>query len=102
LGTITKHVCQVNSHVFFGNIEVGKGREHHRVVILLLTELVLKSDDFETLAADLAPVDGAFTDHVENILVRVRVVFDTGPIQITIRQEESEVKMRTGLSTVPN
>ena len=79
LGTITKHVCQVNSHVFFGNIEVGKGREHHRVVILLLTELVLKSDDFETLAADLAPVDGAFTDHVENLLVRVRIVFDTWP-----------------------
>ena len=77
LGTVSEHACQVYSHVFFRNVEVGKGREHHRVVVLLLAELVLESDDFETLPADLAPIDGAFTDHIENLLMRVGVVFDT-------------------------
>jgi len=69
LGTVSEQTCQVYSHVFFRNVEVGKGREHHRVVVLLLTELVLESDDFETLPADLAPIDGTFTDHIENLLM---------------------------------
>lgn len=44
---------------------------------MLLAELILQSDDLETLATNLASVDGTFTHHVENLLVRVRIILDT-------------------------
>jgi len=84
------------------DVVLGYGREHHRVVVLLLGVFVLQTHDLEALPADVASVDGSFADEVEHLLVGVGVVLHTGPVQITILQELSEVKTRTGLSTVPN
>lgn len=63
--------------VLFRQVEVGQGGEHHGIVVLLCTILILQSHDFEALAANLASVDGALTHHVENLLVGVRIIFDT-------------------------
>jgi hypothetical protein len=78
LGAITEHVGQVNGQVFFRDVEVGQSGEHHGVVVLLLGELVLKTNDLEALSADLAAVYGALSHHVKNFFVRVRIILDTG------------------------
>ena len=44
---------------------------------MLLTELILQTHNLETLATDLAPIDGALTHHIIDLLVRVGVIFDT-------------------------
>ena len=43
----------------------------------MLRELVLESDDFEALAAVHASVDWAFSGHVEDLLVGVRIILNT-------------------------
>ena len=78
LWTVTEQVRQVDGSVFLTDIEMRESREHHGVVVLLLAELVLQPHNLEALAANLASVDGTLSDHVEDLLVRVGIIFNTG------------------------
>ena len=44
---------------------------------MLLIELVLKSDNLEALTTVLTSIDWTLTNHVENLLMRVRIVLNT-------------------------
>jgi len=77
-GSVTEVAGQGDCHVLLGHIEMGKSREHERVVVLLLCELILQSNNFEALATHVASVDGSLTYKVEHLLVSVRIVFNTG------------------------
>lgn len=78
LGAITEETGQVDGQVLFRDVEVGHSGEHHGVVVLLLGELILKTNDLETLATNLAAVYGSFSYHVENFFMGVSIVFNTG------------------------
>jgi len=69
LGAITEKAGQVNGQVLFRDIEVGHSGKHQGVVVLLLGKLILKTNDLEALAADLAAVNWAFSYHVVHFFV---------------------------------
>ena len=45
-------VRERNCQVFLRNVEVRQSGEHHGIVVLLLTKLILQSDDLEALATN--------------------------------------------------
>ena len=75
--TVTENVEKRNGHILFRNIVLRDSREHERIVILLLSIFVLQTNNLEALTANIASVDGAFSDKVEHLLVSVRVVLNT-------------------------
>ena len=63
--------------VFLGVLVLRDLSEHHRVVVLLSTELVFKAHNLETLATNLAAVHWAFSRKVKDLLMRVRIILNT-------------------------
>ena len=68
-GTVIEQVGNRHGEVFLTDVEVRQSREHHSVVILLLTEFILQAHNLETLTTNLAPVDGALTHHIIDLFV---------------------------------
>ena len=111
--TVIEQVGDRHGEIFLTNVEVGQSREHHSVIILLRTELILKAHNLEALATNLAPIDGALTHHIVNLFVRVGVIFDTRahandntPRRIGGEDEHwvvnsTELRMDRGLHLVP-
>ena len=64
-------------HILFSNFKMIWLGEHCGIVILLLSVLILQSDDFEGLTTDLAPVNGPFSSKVEHFFMSVRLILHT-------------------------
>ena len=77
LWPISKIRSQVNCHILFSHLEVGDGCEHGTVVVVELRSLVLQSNELEALSTDVAPVERAFSDKVEHLLVGMRIVLNS-------------------------
>ena len=67
----------IDSHIFLCNIKMRQSREHERIVILLLSEFILQSDYLKALSTNLASMHRSFSDKVEHLFVRMRVIFYT-------------------------
>jgi hypothetical protein len=92
---------------------VRDGREHEGVIVLLLCVLVLQTNDLEALTADIASVDGTFSDKVEHLFVGMRVILNTracanddSPRTVGSEDEDgvvdsTELRMDDGLHFVP-
>ena len=77
LWSVTKERGQVSGHIFLSDLEMSDGGEHGGIVIIEFRSLILQSNNFETLTADVAPVDWALSNKVEHLFVRVGIIFNT-------------------------
>lgn len=74
---VTEYVQETDGHILFSNVVVRHSREHERVVVLLLGIFILQTHNLEALTADIASVDGTFSDKVEHLFVGVRIILNT-------------------------
>ena len=74
---VTENVQETDSHILFSNIVVRHSREHERIVVLLLSVFILQTNNLEALTANIASVDGTFSDKVEHLFVGVRIILNT-------------------------
>ena len=74
---VTKVLRQRHGQILLSHFEVLDGGEHGGVVVVQLRGLIFQPDELKALAADVAPVDWAFSEEIVHLLVRVGVILDT-------------------------
>jgi len=77
LRSISKEGSEIDSKIFLSNLKVRDGSKHSGIVVVELRCLILKSNNLETLATNMASMNRSLSNKVEHLLMRVRIIFNT-------------------------